>query len=81
MPCTEVSVPFLLQRDMESPLLHRADDVLLQPKGGGTEDPHHMHTMEMSVRVLQLRGQAGQSVSPAEELQHKLKLCKSFTVD
>lgn len=40
-----------------------------------------MHTIEMHVCVLQLRRQTGQTMSPAEELQHKLKLCKSFTVD
>jgi len=66
---------------MESPLPHRVDDVLLQGEGEGTEDPYHTRTMEVRVCVLWLCEQAGQSVSSAEDLQHKLKACKSFTVD
>lgn len=61
--CIEVSVPFQLWRDMQSPLLHRVDDVLLQGEEEGTEDPHHRHTIEMRVCVLQLRRQTGQSVT------------------
>lgn len=57
---------------------HRAADVLLQGEGKGTEDPRQLCTMKMCVHALQLCGKIGQSMSPAEKLQHKLKLCKEL---
>lgn len=66
---------------MVNSLLHGGNDVLLEGEGECTEDPHDIHAVETHICLSELHEQTGQFVSPAEEVQHKLKLCKSSTVD